>query len=168
VSTATAGPTAVTGWPRRRLLVGLLVISLVLNVFFIAGAAWSRLHPPVALESAEQRYQQMAADLDLSAQQRIQFDRYVAAMQARSKAMRQEIRPLIAGTWDEMAKPGADLGQITQRFDQASEKWRQFQRESTAQTLDFLAILSTAQRQKFVEIARERRAPWLHPRSAKQ
>jgi uncharacterized membrane protein len=158
----------VTGWPRRRLLVGLLVVSAVLNVFFVVGAAWSRLHPPVALGGPEQRYQQMAADLDLNAQQRNEFDRYVVAMQTRSTAMRQEIRPLIAGTWDEMAKPDAELGQITQRFDEASEKWRQFQRESTAETLDFLAILSPAQRSRFVQIARERRAPWLRPHAAKQ
>jgi len=140
----------------------------VLNVFFIVGAAWSRFHAPTALGSAEQRYQQVAADLDLNAQQRIDFDRYVAAMQARSMMMRQEIRPLIASTWEAMAKPDADLGQISQRFDEASEKWRRFQRESTAQTLDFLANLSPAQRSKFVEIARERRAPWLRPRGAKQ
>lgn len=168
MSTATAGPTPATGWPRRRLLAALLVISVMLNVFFVVGAAWTRLHAPIRWAGAEQRYQQMAAELDLNAQQRIGFDRYVAAMQARTEKMHQEIRPLIAGTWDEMAKPDADLGQITGRFDGASEKWRQFQRESTAQTLDFLAILSPAQRSKFVVIARERRAPWLRPRAAKQ
>ena len=168
MSTATAGPTAATGWPRRRLVIAVLLISAMLNVFFVGGAAWTRLHAPIRGVGAEQRYQQMAAELDLNAQQRIGFDRYVAAMQARTEKMHQEIRPLIAGTWDEMAKPDADLGQITGRFDEASEKWRQFQRESTAQTLDFLAILSPAQRSKFVVLARERRAPWLRPRNAKK
>jgi uncharacterized membrane protein len=149
-------------------VIAVLLISAMLNVFFVGGAAWTRLHAPIRGVGAEQRYQQMAAELDLNAQQRIGFDRYVAAMQARTEKMHQEIRPLIAGTWDEMAKPDADLGQITGRFDEASEKWRQFQRESTAQTLDFLAILSPAQRSKFVVLARERRAPWLRPRNAKK
>jgi len=55
--------------------------------------------------------------------------------------------------------------QIMRLFDEAAEKRREFQRETAAQTLDFLAILSPAQRSKFVAIARERRAPWLrsHP-----
>lgn len=168
MSTATAGPTATPGWPRRRLVIAVLVISVVLNIFFVVGAAWSRLHVPAPWVGTEERYRKIAAQLDLTAQQRIAFDRYVAAMQARTEKMHQEIRPLIASTWDEMAKSDADLGLITGRYDEASDKWRKFQRESTAQTLDFLAILSPAQRSKFVVMARERRAPWLRPRAAKQ
>jgi uncharacterized membrane protein len=148
-------------------VVAVLVISVVLNVFFVAGAAWSRLHATARWPGAEERYQQMATQLDFAPQQRIAFDRYVAAMQARTEKMHQEIRPLIAGTWDEIAKPDADLGVITGRFDEASDKWRQFQRASTAQTLDFLATLSPAQRGKFVVLARERRAPWRRQRATK-
>lgn len=168
MSTATAGPTPATGWPRRHILAVLLVISAVLNLFFVAGAVWTRLHPPAGRPSPEQRYQQMAAELDLDPQQRIGFDRYVAAMRARTETMHQQIGPLMGGTWDEMAKPDADLGQIMRRFDEASEKWRRFQRESTVQTLDFLAILSAEQRAKFVAMARERRAPWLRPHHLKR
>lgn len=164
MSAATAGPNATRGWPRQRLLVTLLAISAVLNLFFVAGALWTRMHPPAAWPSPQQRYQQMAAELDLNPQQRIGFDRYVAAMRARTETMHQEIRPLVGSTWDEIAKPDADLGKITARFDEASEKWRRFQHEGTAQTLDFLSILSPEQRAKFVAIARERRAPWLRPR----
>lgn len=164
MSTATAAPTPATGWPRQRLLVALLVISAVLNLFFVAGAVWTRMHPPAGRQSPEQRYEALAAELDLNSQQRIGFDRYVAAMRTRSETMHQQIGPLIGGTWDEMAKPDADVGQITRRFDEASEKWRQFQHESTVQTLDFLSILLPEQRAKFVAMARERRAPWRRPR----
>lgn len=164
MSAATAGPSAASGWPRRRLLLALLVISAVLNLCFVAGAVWTRLHAPAGWPSPEQRYQQMAAELDLNPQQRIGFDRYVAAMRAHTEKMHQQIRPLIGSTWDEIAKPDADVGQITGRFDEASEKWRQFQHEATIQTVDFLSILSPEQRSKFVAIARERRAPWLRSR----
>ena len=74
---------------------------------------------------------------------------------------------MIGGTWDEMARPDADVGKITGRFDEASEQWRRFQHKSTVQTLDLLSILSPEQRVKFVAIARERRAPWLRPRADK-
>ncbi len=168
MSAVTAGPSAATGWPRRRVLVTLLAISAVLNLCFVAGAVWTRLHAPAPWPSPEQRYQQMAAQLDLDPQQRIGFDRYVAAMRARTETMRQEVRPLIGSTWDEIAKPDADVGQITRRFDEASEKWRQFQHESTIQTLDFLAILAPEQRAKFVAIARARRASRLRPGAEKR
>lgn len=168
MSAAAADPRAARGWPRRRVLITLLAISAVLNLFFIAGAGWTRLHPPSSWPSPQEHYQQMAAALDLSPQQRIAFDGYVATMRARAETMHEQIRPLIASTWDEIAKPDADLGQITGRFDEASAKWRQFQHEATARTLAFLAILSPDQRAKFVALARERRAPWLHPHTGKR
>ena len=107
----------------------------------------------------------MAAELDLNPQQRIGFDRYFA----------RDARP---HRDDARAEPPADRQQpgtrspsrtptsakITRRFDEAAEKRRRFQHEATAQTLDFLAILSPEQRAKFVAIARERRAPWLRQR----
>jgi uncharacterized membrane protein len=165
VSNASAGPTPATGWPGRRLLLALLVISAVLNLFFIVGAVWTHMQAPAGGPNREERYQRMAAELELDPQQRSGFDKYVAAMRARDDRMRQEIAPLIAGAWDEIAKPQADVGQIMQRFDEAAEKRRTFRRELTVQTLDFLAILSPAQRTKFIAIARERRGSWLgrHP-----
>jgi Spy/CpxP family protein refolding chaperone len=167
VSASAAGPSAATGWPRRRLLITLLAVSAVLNLFFVAGAMWIRLHPPTHWQGREQRYQQMTAELDLNPQQQTGFDRYVAAMRASTEKMRQEIGPLIGSTWDEMAKPDADAAKINARFDEASEKWRRFQHETTTQTLDFLSMLSPQQRVKFVAIARERHAPWRRQHAGK-
>jgi Spy/CpxP family protein refolding chaperone len=158
---ATAGPTPAIAPPRRRLLLALLVVSALLNLFFVAGAAWTRVHGPARPLNREERYQQMARQLDLAPEQRAGFDHYVAAMRARDDKMRQQIAPLVADAWDAIAKPQADVGQIMQRFDEASVKWREFQREATVETLDFLSILSPEQRDKFIAIVRERRAPWL-------
>ncbi|HLY46833.1 MAG TPA: periplasmic heavy metal sensor [Stellaceae bacterium] len=159
MSAATAGPTAASD-PRRRLVLALLVVSVVLNLFFVAGAVWSRLHSAEG-PNLDQRYQRMARELDLDPKQRAGFDKYVAAMRSRDQRMHQEIAPVIAGAWDEVAKPGAEIGQIMQRFDAASDKWRQFQREAMVQTLDFFAVLSPEQRARFIAIQRERRAAWL-------
>lgn len=165
MSAVTAGPTPATGWPRRRLLLALLVVSVVLNLFFVAGAVWTRWHAPAPWQSPAQRYQQMATQLDLDPRQRIGFDAYVAAMRVRTEKMREQVAPLIGSAWEEIAKPQADVAHVMRLFDEASEKRREFQREATGQTLDLLAILSPAQRSKFVALARERRAPWLraHP-----
>ena len=166
MSTATAGPVgqsgAPTGWRRRRILVILLILSLVLNFCFLAGAAWTRLQAPARWPDPEQRYQQMAAELNLEPQQRAGFDAYVAAVRTRTEKMHQQVAPLIGAAWEEIAKPQADAAQVMRLFDEAAEKRREFQREATAKTLDFLAILSPAQRSKFVAIAHERRG--LRPR----
>lgn len=146
-----------TGWPSRRVLVILLILSIVLNVCFLAGAAWIRLQAPGRSPDLEQRYQRMAVELNLEPQQRAGFDAYVAAMRTRTERMRQQVAPLMNAAWEEIAKPQADVAQVMRLFDEAAEKRREFQREATARTVDFLAILSPAQRSKFVAIAHERR-----------
>ena len=164
MSMASASSTARTGSPRRHLLATLVAISVALNLFFIAGAVWTRLNGPPAALGSDDRYGEIAAELKLDAQQRAAFDRYVAAMRSRVEEMRQQIDPLIGNAWEEIAKPQADANQVMAVFDQASEKRRAFQRELTAQTIAFLSVLSPDQRKSFVSIVRDHRAPWFRPR----
>ena len=160
MSAAAAGTAAVRRPPRSRLWVALFVVSLALNLCFVAGAIWSRMHaPPVRMDMAEY-YRQMASELDLDPQQRAAFDRYVAAMRARTDQMRQETDPPIGAAWEEIAKPQPDAGKVEQLFDEAGEKRRVFQREAASQMLALLATLSPAQRGKFVQLMRDRRAAW--------
>jgi Spy/CpxP family protein refolding chaperone len=140
----------------------------VLNLCFVAGAAWTRWHAQAQSPSPERHFQQLAAQLDLDPRQRIGFDAYVAAMHARIAMMHQQITPLIGAAWEEIAKPQPDAAQVISLFDEASEKRREFQREATTQTLNLLAILSPAQRAKFIAIVRERRPPWLRQRAAQR
>src|SRR5260370_24544531 len=137
---AAAGTTAPMSRPRRRLLLTLLALSIALNLFFVGGAAWSRLHARSEWPSPEQRYQQMAAELDLDSQQRIGFDRYVAAMRARTQNMREQVAPPVGAAWQEIGKPQADAAQVMRRFDEAAEKRRAVQREATTQTPPLLAV----------------------------
>jgi uncharacterized membrane protein len=160
VSMLTASRSAGLRSPRRHLLTTLVAISVALNLFFIAGAVWTRLNGPPAALSSDERYDQMAAELKLDPQQRVAFDRYVAAMRSRVEEMRRDVDPLIGNAWEELAKPQADANQVMASFDQASEKRRAFQRELTAQTITFLSVLSADQRKSFVSIVRDHRAPW--------
>ena len=162
MSMATAGPAGQpgtpTGWLGGRVLVISLILSVVLNLCFVAGAVWIRWHVPARWAGPEQRYQQMARELDLTPEQRTGFDAYVAAMRTHTGKMRQQVAPLIGFAWEEVAKPQADGAQVMRLFDAAAEKRREFQREASAETLKFLTLLTPAQRGKFVAIARERRA----------
>ena len=74
---------------------------------------------------------------------------------AASRCIKQ-VAPLFGAAWEEIGKPQADAAQVMRLFDEAGEKRREFQREAIGQTLAFLAILSPAQRAKFVAIAQER------------
>jgi Spy/CpxP family protein refolding chaperone len=158
VSAAAAAPGAARRREHSRLLIAVLVISLVLNLCFIAATLWFRLHAPPAGRNLAERYQEIASQLDLDAQQRAAFDRYIAAMRSRADQMRQETDPLMAAGWDELAKPQPDEAKVTRLFEQAGEKRRGFQHDATAQTLGLLATLSPEQRAKFVALMRERRA----------
>lgn len=163
MSMTTASSTAGTRSPRRHLVTTLVAISVALNLFFIAGAVWTRLNGPPASLGSDERYEQMAAELKLDPQQHVAFDRYVAAMRSRVEEMRQQIDPLIGNAWEELARPQADANQVMASFDQASEKRRAFQRELTNQTIVFLSVLSPEQRKSFVSIVRDHRAPWFRP-----
>ena len=156
---ATAAGTTRLGRPPQRLVLMLLALSVALNLFFVGGALWIRLHPHAVLSFQERRFQRMASELDLAPQQHVGFDRYVAAMRARTARMHQQLAPLFGAAWEEMAKPQANEAQVMQLFDEASSKRREFQREATSQTLTFLATLSPAQRTKFLSIVQ---AHWTH------
>jgi Spy/CpxP family protein refolding chaperone len=70
--------------------------------------------------------------------------------------MRQQVAPLYAGAWEEMAKPQADPGEVRRLFEEVGAKRQESQRESVGQTLEFLSTLSPEQRRKFVTLMRER------------
>lgn len=159
MSLTAAATTVMARWPRRGVLLAVLVVSLALNLFFIAGAVWTRANAPPA-GGPEQRFQRMAAELNLDTNQRSGFERYVSAMRARGEKMRREVGPLIGAAWEEMAKPQPDTVQVLHLFDQAAAKRQELQREAAVQTVDFLSILTPEQRGKLVAITRERRGAW--------
>lgn len=141
--------------PSRWLIVA-LALSLVLNLCFVAGAVWTRLHRP-----GGDWVRETVTTLHLNAEQETALRRFVQDMRTRTDRMRDDVGPLIGNAWTEIAKPQPDEAQIMRLFDQAADKRHEFQRDATTETLNFLATLSPDQREKFVGMMRERRAPWM-------
>lgn len=141
----------------------LLALSLALNLFFVIGALWIRVHAPAPMLSPEDRLEQMAGALGLDPQQKQAFARYSETMRERLQAMHGVVQPLIGNAWSEVAKPHADEAKVMQFFDQAAEERRGFMRDLTTTTLSFLATLSPEQRAKFVQLAHQRPRPWSPP-----
>lgn len=159
MSIATAGSTAGGTWPYRRTILAVLTISLVLNVFFIAGAVWTRLNGPPQARAFEQRFRGITKDLELNPQQRASFDRYMAASRSRGDRTQSQIGPMLGSAWEAATKPQMNATEVQRLFDEAFDKRREVQREATARMVDFLSTLSPEQRSKFVELIRERRPP---------
>lgn len=149
---------ATRGNVRQHLLWVVLALSLVLNLCFVAGALWVRIHGPPPPMNAEERLQHIGTQLALDKQQQAAFDQYSQALHARMQLMHKAVDPLIGNAWSEVAKPDADEAKVVQLFDEAGQTRRSFMRELAPITLSFLATLSPEQRAKFVELIRQR--PW--------
>ena len=145
------------GMPRNRLVVAILAISLALNICVIAGALWHRANAP-EIQSASERFRQLETSLNLTDQQRAAFEAYVAQARTRNAQLRQDIDPLLDAAWAELGKPDPDEAVVLQRFNDASIRWRNSQRETVEATLALLATLNPDQRAKFIADERERRA----------
>jgi Spy/CpxP family protein refolding chaperone len=143
---------------RQHLFWVVLILSLALNLCFIAGALWIRVQGPPPPISPEQRLQQIEPQLALDSQQKAAFEQYARTVHLRVQSMREAVEPLDANAWSELAKPDADDAKVMQLFDQAGDQRRAFRRELGTATFTFLAKLSPEQRAKFVELARQR--PW--------
>ena len=143
---------------RQQLFWVVLILSLALNLCFIAGALWIRVQGPPPPISPEQRLQQIEPQLALDSQQKAAFEQYARTVHLRVQSMREAVEPLDANAWSELAKPDADDAKVMQLFDQAGDQRRAFRRELGTATFTFLAKLSPEQRAKFVELARQR--PW--------
>ncbi len=156
----TVASLAARGGVRQQLLWVLVALSVALNLFFIVGALWIRIHgPPQALSPAE-RLQRIGTQLSLDRQQKEAFDRYADTVRARMQLMHNTVDPLMGDAWAEVAKPKPDEASVVRLFDEAGQTRRSFMRELAPVTLSFLATLSPEQRAKFVELIRQR--PWGH------
>ena len=149
---------------RFHLLKVLLALSLALNLFFVVGALWIRIHAPPPPISPEQRLEDMAGELGLDPQQKAAFAHYSQAMRAQMQAMRDAVRPQVAKAWSEVGKPQADETKIMQLLDAAAQTRRHFVHDLTTTTLAFLATLSAEQRTKFVSLIHQGPRPWSPPR----
>jgi Spy/CpxP family protein refolding chaperone len=161
----TFASTATRGATRQHLLWVALILSLVLNLCFVAGALWARIQGPPAPINIEERLQRVGSELKLNPQQRQNFDHYSETVRAHLQQMREAIEPLMNGAWSEMARPDADEGKVLQLFDEAAQTRRGFQHEMITTTLSFLATLSPDQRAKFVQLFHQRPRSWGQPPS---
>jgi uncharacterized membrane protein len=143
---------------RQQILWAAISLSLALNLFFVAGALWTRFHTPPLTREA--RFDEMAVALALDPQQRQAFASYSQMMRTQLEKMRDSAQPLVRAAWAEVSRPQADEAKVMQLLDQAAQVRRSHLNQITATTIAFLKRLSPQQRAKFVKIAQQGPAPW--------
>lgn len=142
---------------RRRILWLSLAVSLALNAFFIGMLIWwlttERMLTP------EQRFEQVARELNLSADQRNSFGQFADEVRQGTRQLRDANGPLLKRVWEEMGKAQPDQALVGQLVDQATEHRREYQKQMTAALSRFLSGLSPEQRARFVDLAQRHKDP---------
>jgi Spy/CpxP family protein refolding chaperone len=141
-SAAASGQPA--GWGRGLIKVA-LVLSLVLNLWFIGVLVWHVSHPPRGplVEIAEELH---LADDQLRATR--QFGRSV---REHWRDMREQNEPLLRQIWEEAAKAKPDQAKIDVLTDQVAANSRAGQQAQAKALVTFLAKLPPEQRATFAE-----------------
>jgi uncharacterized membrane protein len=142
---------------RGRLLWLALVLSLLVNAFFLGTAAWwlTSLHRM----TPAQRFQQVVRDLRLTNDQRDAFQVFVITARRGTRQLFESNRPLLGKVWVELGKAKPDQDQIAKLVDQATDNRRAYQKSMTAALAQFLADLSPQQRARFIDLTQEKHNP---------
>jgi Spy/CpxP family protein refolding chaperone len=146
---------------RGRLIWVALVLSLTLNVFFMAGLLWSKMAAEQHGNPA-QRFQELGRQLDLSPAERAAFEQFGRTVGEQVQALRHANEPLLDRVWTELAKPEPDQALIARLVEQAGENRRAFQKATAEALTGFMASLSPEQRAQFAELARRRQDAAAH------
>jgi uncharacterized membrane protein len=144
---------------RQQILWAVIALSLALNLFFVAGAVWTRFHVPPPL-TREVRFEEMAAALALDPQQRRAFASYSQTIHEQLVETRDLAQPLVRAAWAELSKAQADEARVMRLLDQAAQVRRSHLNQITAATIAFLKRLSPEQRAKFFKVAHQGPPPW--------
>ncbi|HUH85761.1 MAG TPA: periplasmic heavy metal sensor [Stellaceae bacterium] len=143
---------------RGRLLLWALILSLIVNVFFLAAMVWVRANVPV-MPTPRQRMEAIAEELQLTPDQHDAFQQFLIEMRRNTRQLRDGNLPLLQRAWAEMAKPSPDQGLIGQVIDQTSENRRAYQKKMAVAMARFLGDLKPEQRSQFVELLQHHRDP---------
>lgn len=142
---------------RRRGVVITLVVSLAINVFFVAGLIGHLVfraefgHPPMG---PIPRFERASHQMDLSSAQRTAFDGMIATFRQNRRETFQKNHPLFDQIWDQLAKPQPDEKAIADLLAQADANHVAFQKAATAAMESFLAALTPQQRAQFAGLAK--------------
>jgi len=146
-----------TGWKSRLVWIA-LALSLVLNVFFVAGGIWVKMSVRSALPPIV-RLQRLGDRLDLNEDQRVAFDQFIRVIRLHGRFVRETNQPLLDRIWIELAKRTPDEDAVGKLGAQVGDNRQAFMKEVSVSFFAFVKTLSPEQREKLSTIARRANDP---------
>jgi uncharacterized membrane protein len=143
---------------RGRVLWWLLILSLVVNLFFLGAMVWVRANVPV-LPTPQERMQAIAEELKLNPDQHDAFQQFLIQMRRSTRQLRDANMPLLQRAWEELVKQQPDQTLLAQIIDQTSENRRGYQKTMSVALAHFLGELRPEQRSQFVDLVKRRGDP---------
>ncbi len=142
---------------KRRLPWVLLAISMALNVFFVAGALYTRDVATTLQSDPEARIALLADRLSLTPGQVEDLKALRSRLRERRTAMLPKFDELRGRMLDEMAKDTFDRAAVLKAFDNSREVRQGFITGVAEELHAYLATLSPEQKTKFLGLARQER-----------
>jgi Spy/CpxP family protein refolding chaperone len=134
----------------------LLALSLVLNIFFIAGFFWTQ-HAMAMWRDPDERLEMLGDRLDLNQSQRGQLKQVIEQLRSKGQARMEERRTIRRQILDMALQPNPDRAAIASRIEEASHQRVQAMSDMLDTVLPFLASLSPEQRSKLKDLMDQRR-----------
>jgi uncharacterized membrane protein len=141
---------------RRRWLIVVVAVSIALNLFFVGMVAghFRHRHRLVVMNQRE-RFERIAADLNLNDIQTAAFRQFQTTMRTNGAAM----RAANAAAWARIGDPATSPDQITTLLASTVKNRTEFQQDIANAMGKFLASLTPTQRATFVDEARNTAHP---------
>ncbi len=144
---------------RRLIWIG-LVISLALNVLFVAGAMHARSTAERLSARPEARTERLVERLQLGPDQRQALQAYRSQARERVAAMRAQLRPAFQDMRQQLGADNPDPELLAANLVRMADTRHEFERDMAAMTVQFLQNLEPHQMRRFLDFARRR--SWQH------
>ncbi len=137
---------------RFNLLIALLVLSVLLNGFFLGGY-WLASFKAKEVSNAKQRIEEVVKQLDLTPEQREKFHELKSRAVGIRKPYLRRMARLRAMFWKTVTSSSANDEDIRKVIHEMAVERERYQRKIAAIIAEFFHVLNQDQKRKFLEIS---------------
>lgn len=141
---------------KPKLLVGLFIGSILMNVFFVAGFAYSQFQLQRLGESMAARQDAIAKRLGLNDEQRFTLGAIKRDVKVTVNSYKQSDAQALDQYWKIMVQSPPDPGELESVIRQMAENQMAYHQGLSAHVSKFFSVLDETQQDQFIEFARER------------
>jgi len=141
---------------KPKLLIGLFIASMLMNVFVVAGFAYSQFQLQRLGESMAARQDAIAKRLGLNDEQRFTLGDIKRAVKATVNMYKQHDAQTLDRYWKVMAQSPPEPEELELVIRQMAENQIAYHRSLSEHVSKFFSVLDETQREQFIEFARQK------------